>query len=299
MSTAVAELADAHKRFGATEALRGVSLTVAAGEIVALLGPNGAGKTTAINLLLGLRRPDRGTARLYGRDPRDPIARRNIGVTPQDTAFPARLHGGDVIELVRAHFPNPMATTELIERFGLADFVDRQTGGLSGGQKRRLALALAFAGNADAVFLDEPTTGLDAGVRRDLWRVMADFAASGGTLLLTTHYLEEAEALASRVVLIDHGRIRLQGGVEEIRARVGLKRVHLRAPELPELAGVTGSESVDDRHAILTKDADSLVRELVASGVVFRDLEIRPVSLEEAILTALRDDNGDGGNDRE
>ncbi|MDP6565219.1 MAG: ABC transporter ATP-binding protein [Alphaproteobacteria bacterium] len=294
MTAVVAQLADVHKRFGATEALRGVSLEVGRGEIVALLGPNGAGKTTAINLLLGLRRPDAGTARLFDRDPRQPAARRRIGVTPQETAFPLRLHGRDVIELVRAHFPEPMATTALIDQFGLGEFVDRQTGGLSGGQKRRLALALAFAGNADAVFLDEPTTGLDAGVRRELWRLMAEFAANGGTLLLTTHYLEEAEALASRVVLIDHGRIRMQGTVAEIRDRVGLKRVHLRAAKLPELSGVAEAESTEGRHVILTHDADGLVRELVASGAAFEDLEIRPVSLEEAVLTALGEAD-DGG----
>ncbi len=294
---AVAELADVHKRYGATEALRGVSLTVAEGEIVALLGPNGAGKTTAINLLLGLRWPDRGAATVYGRDPREPGARRRIGATPQDTAFPLHLHGRELIELVRAHFPDPLATTELIERFGLSEFVDRQTGGLSGGQKRRLALALAFAGNGDAVFLDEPTTGLDAGVRRDLWGVMRDFAQRGGTLLLTTHYLEEAEALADRVILIDHGCIRLQGGIEEIRARVGLKRVHLQAPELPQLAGVAGAESVENRHVLLTEDADKLVRELVASGAEFSDLQIRPVSLEEAVLTVLGDKDGANGGD--
>ncbi len=291
MSPAVAELSDVHKRYGATEALRGVSLTVGEGEIVALLGPNGAGKTTAINLMSGLRRPDRGTARLFGRDPRDPVARRSIGVTPQDTAFPVRLTGREVIALVRDHFPDPVATPDLIGRFGLEEFVDRQTGGLSGGQRRRLALALAFAGRADVVFLDEPTTGLDAGVRRDFWDAVRAFAGNGGTVLLTTHYLEEAEALASRAVLIDHGRIRLAGGIDDIRARVGLKRVELCAPALPALDGVAGIGNTGDRHALLTRDADALVRELVARGVDFRDLEIRPVSLEDAITTALRDDD--------
>tara|TARA_B100000676_G_C18070209_1_gene843774 strand:+ start:1534 stop:2211 length:678 start_codon:yes stop_codon:yes gene_type:complete len=225
VSTEVAELIDVHKRFADTEALRGLSMTVMQGEIVAVLGPNGAGKTTAMNLLLGLRQPDQGTVRLYGQDPRNWCARRNIGVTPQDTDFPEALISREIIELVRTHFPKPASTSDLIERFGLEGFVDRQTGGLSGGQKRRLALALAFAGNPDVAFLGEPTTGLDPGVRRDFWRTMKDFANQGGTLLLTTHYLEEAEALASRVVLIDRGQILMEGNVEEIRAQVGLMRV--------------------------------------------------------------------------
>jgi len=188
----VAELIDVDKSYGAVTALKGVSLSLAPGETVALLGLNGAGKTTAINLLLGLRRPDRGEVRLDGGDPRTPAVRAAIGATPQETAFPQRLRCTEVIELVRRHYPDPLPAAVVIERFGLGDFAHRQTGGLSGGQRRRLALALAFVGQGRAVFLDEPTTGLDADVRRSLWRVMRDYVAGGGALLLTTHYLEEA-----------------------------------------------------------------------------------------------------------
>jgi len=283
----VAELVDVHKAYGEVEALRGVSLALAPGETVALLGLNGAGKSTAINLLLGLRRPDRGTVRLLGGDPRTPSVRAGIGATPQETAFPLRLKCREVIELVRRHYPQALPTAHVVERFGLDAFADRQTGGLSGGQRRRLALALAFVGQGRAVFLDEPTTGLDADVRRGLWRVMRDYVAGGGALFLTTHYLEEAQALADRVVLIDHGQVLLSGTVDEIRALVALQRVSLDAAELPALAGVVARQSDGGRHHLLTNDADALVRTLVGQGVPFRDLEVGPLSLEDAVLALL------------
>jgi len=283
----VAELVDVHKAYGKVEALRGVSLALAPGETVALLGLNGAGKSTAINLLLGLRRPDRGAVRLLGGNPRNPSVRAGIGATPQETAFPLRLTCREVIELVRRHYPRALPATQVIERFGLDAFADRQTGGLSGGQRRRLALALAFVGQGQAVFLDEPTTGLDADVRRGLWRVMRDYVAGGGALFLTTHYLEEAQALADRVVLIDRGQVLLSGTVDEIRALVALQRVSLNAAELPASTGVVAHQRDGDRHHLLTNDADTLVRALVRQDVPFHDLEVGPLSLEEAVLALL------------
>jgi ABC-2 type transport system ATP-binding protein len=224
------------KRFGETTALDAVDLDIAAGEVVALLGPNGAGKTTALSILLGLRRPDAGRAELFGRDPRRPSARTTIGVTPQDGGFPLTLRVGEIVDLVRAHFPRPAARQELLERFGLQDIAGRQTGGLSGGERRRLSVALAFAGCPQAVFLDEPTTGLDVEARQAAWREIGRFAREGGTVLLTTHYLEEAEALASRIVLIARGRVVAEGTAVELSARAsaaGLEEAFLALTEAP------------------------------------------------------------------
>jgi ABC-2 type transport system ATP-binding protein len=281
---AVAELRGVHKRYGKLDALQGVDLELRPGELVALLGPNGAGKTTAVSILLGQRRPDAGSARLFGRDPTLPAARRPVGVTLQETGFPDNLTIAEVVDLVRVHYPNPAATRELLERFGLSGVAGRRAGGLSGGQTRRLAVALAFAGHPRMVVLDEPTTGLDVESRHRLWEILRAFVADGGSVLLTTHYLEEAQALASRVVVIAGGQVIAQGSVDDITARVGLSRVHLRAPSLPELPAGTHVESSNGSHTLYTADPDGLVRALALQGVAFTGLRVERASLEEAFL---------------
>ncbi|MEV6812002.1 ABC transporter ATP-binding protein [Micromonospora sp. NPDC051296] len=272
------------RRYGDVLALDQVDLEVRAGELVGLLGPNGAGKSTLINLLVGLRRPTSGRVELFGGDPRDPASRRQIGVTPQETGLPGTLRVGEVVDFVSAHYPDPVPRTELLDQFGLGELARRQTGGLSGGQKRRLAVALAFVGRPRLVVLDEPTTGLDVEARHTLWEAIRAFHADGGTVLLSSHYLEEVEALAQRVVVIGHGRVLADDTVDAVRAVVGVRRVSLTADVLPTLPGVVRTEQVDGRTHLLTADADQLVRDLVTSGVEFRDLEVRPTSLEEAFL---------------
>ena len=267
-----------------TEALRGIDLDVPFGEIVALLGPNGAGKTTAIGVLLGLRRPDRGEASLLGKRPGSPAARREVGVTPQESQFPGNLRVREIVDLVRAHFSAPVSRGDLLARFGLDRLANRQSGGLSGGERRRLAVALAFAGNPRLIFLDEPTTGLDVEARRDVWRTTRDYVSGGGTVLLTTHYLEEAEALADRVAVLNAGQLVASGRPDEIKARVALKRVRLRAAAIPSLPHVARAEETDGVHTLYTNDADALVRVLVTSGAAFSDLEVLPASLEEAFV---------------
>jgi ABC-2 type transport system ATP-binding protein len=209
------------KRFGSVVALDQIDLELCRGEVLALLGPNGAGKTTALSLMLGLRRPDVGHAELFGADPRRPGSRAAVGVTPQDASFPPTLRVREVADLVRAHYAAPVSTAELLERFGLVECGRRQVGGLSGGERRRLSVALAFAGQPLAVFMDEPTTGLDVEARRAVWSELQAYAAAGGTILLTTHYLEEAEALASRVVLLSRGRIAAEGTARELASAHG------------------------------------------------------------------------------
>ena len=218
-----AELEDVTKSFGRVRALDGVSFCVHPGEVVALLGANGAGKTTAISLLLGLRRPDAGAARIFGGDPRAPGSRRRLGATPQELAFPATLRVRELVELVRAHYRAPEEEESVLERFGLRTLAARQIGGLSGGERRRLGVALAFVGRPRLVILDEPTASLDSGARDAVWSAIRAHASGGGSLLLTTHQLGEAEALASRFVLLEAGRVAGDGTLEEALAT---ERVH-------------------------------------------------------------------------
>ncbi len=288
-SSALASLANVEKRFGTVAALRGVSLEVGPGEVVALLGANGAGKTTAIEILLGLRRPDRGEVHLMGEAPHKVAARKRVGVTPQDSSFPPNLRVREVIEFVRAHYGDPLTTDATIERFGLEGVADRRSGGLSGGERRRLAVALAFVGRPALMFLDEPTVGLDVSSRREVWTQVRAYVAAGGTLVLTTHYLEEAEALASRILAIDHGRIFFSGDVGSVRARIGVKRVSFSGDEPPPLPGVVEQRSGNGRVDLLVRDSDAVVRELVISETEFSDLTVTDVPFEDAVMALLEE----------
>jgi ABC-2 type transport system ATP-binding protein len=272
------------RRFGDVLALDDVSLDVGPGELVGLLGPNGAGKSTLLSLLSGQRRPDTGTVRLLGGDPRDPASRLGLGVTPQETGLPATLRVGEVVDFVGGHFPDPVPTGELLEQFGLTEQVRKQTGALSGGQKRRLAVALALVGRPRVLLLDEPTTGLDVTARQTLWEAVRGYHAAGGTVLLTSHYLEEVQALAQRVVVIDRGVVRADDSLDAILRRVGLRQVEVRAAvDLTRWDGVVrGARRDDGVQELYTPDADALVRTLVTSGVDFHDLRIRGAGLEEA-----------------
>ncbi|SMF11247.1 ABC-2 type transport system ATP-binding protein [Cellulosimicrobium cellulans J34] len=272
------------RRFGQVVALDDVSLRVGAGELVGLLGPNGAGKSTLLSLVSGQRRPDAGTVRLLGGDPRDARSRVGLGLTPQETGLPATLKVREVVDFVGGHYPNPVPTGELLDQFGLADLARRQTGAMSGGQKRRLAVALSLVGRPRVVLLDEPTTGLDVSARQALWDAIRAYHAGGGTVLLTSHYLEEVQALAQRVVVIDQGVVKADDSLDAILRRVSLRRVVVGSPaDLSDRPGVVRADRLGDgRQELYTPDADALVRELVTSGVDFHDLEIRGASLEEA-----------------
>jgi ABC-2 type transport system ATP-binding protein len=287
----LARTVEATRCYGPVTALEGVSLDVPAGQLLGLLGPNGAGKTTLLQLLAGLRRPTSGTVELFGGDPRDAVRRRRLGSTPQETGLPPTLRVHEVVDFVAGHFADPVPTAELLEQFGLSGLERRQTGGLSGGQKRRLAVAVAFVGRPDLVLLDEPTTGLDVEARHALWDAVRRYHQGGGTVVLTSHYLEEVEALAERVVVIDRGRVRVDGTLADVRSMVPARRVRFRSPSLPDLLGVERSSRDGDRYELWTADADALVRDLVSSRAPFRDLEVATTSLEEAFL-ALTSSSG-------
>ena len=272
------------RTYGSVTALHEVDLDVPAGQLLGLLGPNGAGKTTALQLLCGLRRPSSGTVELFGGDPRQPANRRRLGTTPQETGLPATLRVHEVVDLVAGHFADPVPTSELLARFGLEGLGRRQTGGLSGGQKRRLTVAVAFVGRPSLVLLDEPTTGLDVEARHVLWDAVRQFHADGGTVVLTSHYLEEVEALAERVVVIDRGRVRADGSLAEVRSVVASRRVRFRATSVPRLRGVERSTQDGDACELWTTDSDAVVRELVSSGAAFTDLQVASATLEEAFL---------------
>ncbi|MFI2361676.1 ABC transporter ATP-binding protein [Promicromonospora sp. NPDC019610] len=263
------EVSGVTRRFGAVVALDDVSLEVGHGELVGLLGPNGAGKSTLLSLVSGQRRPDTGVVRLNGHNPRDARSRTALGLTPQETGLPATLRVREVVDFVGGHYPDPVPTGELLEQFGLAELGKRQTGSLSGGQKRRLAVALSLVGRPRVVLLDEPTTGLDVSGRGALWDAIREYHAGGGTVLLTSHYLEEVQALAERVVVIDRGIVLADDSLDTILGRVGARRVQFTD------AGGTRQEH-------LVADSDAFVRDLVRTGTEFRDLEIRGASLEEA-----------------
>lgn len=275
------------RRFGDVVALDDVTLDIHPGAIVGLLGPNGAGKSTLLSLLQGLRRPTSGTVTLFGGDPRDPQRRSLLGSTPQETALPSTLRVGEVVDFVGRHFAERVPVGELAAEFGFEDLLRRQTGALSGGQRRRVSVALAFAGRPRLVLLDEPTTGLDVDARHALWAALRRQRDAGVTVVVTSHYLEEIEALAERVVVVGEGRVLADDRLDAVLGRVGTRVVRL-ATDVPDrvasLPGIRHAEHADGVSTLTVHDSDAFVTELVRSGVPFRDLGVRGASLEEAFL---------------
>ena len=285
--TTLATLDHVTRRFGDITAVDDVSLEIEAGTILGLLGPNGAGKTTVISMLQGLRRPTSGTVELFGGSPGDAARRRFLGSTPQETALPETLRVGEVIDYVGAHFADRIPTGELAAEFGLDELLRRQTGSLSGGQKRRLSVALAFVGNPRLVLLDEPTTGLDVDARRTLWDALRRQHDRGATVVVTSHYLEEIEALAERVVVMGHGRVLADDTLQGVLSRVGLRLVRLRSLDVAAIASLDGvvRHEPGDPCTFFVQDSDAFLRELVRSGLPFSELTVRGATLEEAFLS--------------
>jgi ABC-2 type transport system ATP-binding protein len=280
----VARLRGVSKRFGDVEALADFNLQLHAGEALALFGTAGAGKSTAINILLGQRIPDQGEAQLFSSDPWFPQTRQAIGVVLQDTEFPTALRVCEVVDLIRAHYPKPRPTIDLLRQWGLQGQEQRQIRWLSTAQRRKLALALAFVGNPKVVFLDEPTRGLDLESREEAWQVIRFYHQQGGTVLFATRSLEEVEALATNVILLDRGQSVAEADAATIKAHVGLKRIHFKGQALPKTPGPVRVIQEHDGYSVYTSDADEYVRCLVRQGIAFEQLEISPIDLEEALL---------------
>lgn len=288
-TTPLASLRSVTRRYGSTIAVDDVTLDIRPGEIVGMLGPNGSGKTTTLSLIQGLRRPSAGRVTLFGGDPRDARNRQRLGTTPQETALPDALRVGEVIDFVGEHFARTTPRAELAAQFGLTDLLRRQTGSLSGGQKRRLSVALAFAGSPRLVLLDEPTTGLDVDGRRSLWDAIRAQHDAGVTIVVTSHYLEEIEALAERVIVVGEGRVLADDSLGSVLAHVGRSRVQVKTTDAAAIARLDSSahhahDDATGTDMFTTGDSDAFIRALVASGIPFRDLQVRGATLEEAFL---------------
>jgi ABC-2 type transport system ATP-binding protein len=277
------------RRYGETVALDGVDLQIAPGETVALLGPNGAGKSTAIGLMLGLMDPSEGRVRVLDQEPHAAVRTGAIGAMLQESGLPIFAHVGELIELVRSLSPRPMPTAEVLARAGLTKLVDRPAESLSGGETQRVRFAMAIAGDPDLLFLDEPTVAMDVETRRAFWADMRAFAADGRTILFATHYLEEADQVADRIVVLDHGRIVADGTAASIKGASSRRHVrfHSSAADRSFLAALPGASSVDiagTRVDIVTADSDATAQALLRSDAEVHDLEITGPDLEAAFL---------------
>jgi ABC-2 type transport system ATP-binding protein len=282
----LAELSGIHKRYGKTLALDGLDLRVAEGELLAVLGPNGAGKTTAISLMLGLEQPDTGRATLFGQSPQLLETRRQIGVMMQETFLAPELRVREQIDLAASYYPAPLSPEAAMEITSTTALADRPYGKLSGGQKRQVQFAIALCGRPKLLFLDEPTVGLDVQARKLVWTAVRRLLEQGSSIVLTTHYLEEAEALADRVVVLAKGRVIAAGTVNEIRAVVVRKQITCsttlslaQIQSWPEVESVTSDQ--EGVH-IVTNDAEAVTRKLMAADDDLQNLEVRRAGLAEA-----------------
>ena len=296
----VASLERVNKSYGNVHALLDLDFQVHSGEIVALLGPNGAGKTTAVKLLLGLMQPNSGKVRVFGGDPVNPENRMRTGAMLQVGRVPETLRVREHIELFSSYYRQPLPSSEVLAAAGLEKLSDRKFGELSGGQRQRVLFALAICGDPDLLFLDEPTVGLDVEARRMLWEEIRQLVRRGKTVLLTTHYLQEADALANRVAVINKGEIIAEGSPAEIKAQTAGRKIRcitsLSLGVLQRIAGVT--EAKQDREAVElhTAEAEPVLRELFSRDSQLSGLEVTSAGLEEAFL-ALTQNSSPNGNE--
>jgi ABC-2 type transport system ATP-binding protein len=284
----VARLAGVTKNFGANRALDQIDLSVNQGEIVALLGPNGPGKSTAVKLMLGLLRPDAGSVRIFGNDPRDARNRRHTGAMLQVARVPETLRVREHIDLFSSYYPQPLPVSETMEAAGLKGIEDRMSGALSGGQKQRVLFALALCGDPDLLFLDEPTVGMDVEARRGMWAQIRALAGRGKSILLTTHYLEEADELANRIVVIHRGHAIANGRPAEIKRLTAGQVVRCRT-QLPVAAvrAFRFADEVREERAVVeirTSNSDEILRQLILADREVCDIELKSAGLEEAFL---------------
>jgi ABC-2 type transport system ATP-binding protein len=292
---AVASLENVTKRYSnGVVALDGLSLQLKPGEIVALLGPNGAGKSTAVKLMMGLSSPTSGSVAIFGQDPRQTTARLRTGVMLQIGRAPEVLRVREHLNIFRGYYPQPMPYAEIIKAAGLEGIEERMFGQLSGGQKQRVLFGIALAGDPDLIFLDEPTVGLDIEARRGMWAQIRALAARGKTVLLTTHYLEEADALAHRIVVINKGKVVCEGTPAEVKSLGGgsgsrnVKLIRcattLAVGLLQAIPGVTQVDVADGVAQITSTTPEATLRELLALDQSLHSLEVASPALEDAFL---------------
>jgi ABC-2 type transport system ATP-binding protein len=286
------------KSFGAVKAVRGVDITVTRRQTVALLGPNGAGKTTTIDMLLGLQRPDAGRVSVFGLSPSAAVRAGLVGGMLQVGSLVRDLSVRELVSMVAALYPKSLKVDDVLATAGISEIAGQRTQTLSGGQSQRVRFAIALVGNPELLVLDEPTAAMDVEGRRDFWASMRGVAASGKTVLFATHYLEEADEYADRVILMARGRVVADGTPTEIKSRVGAKMVRATLPgaELGELLALTGV-STADRHGDIVilrcTDSDSALRAFLARFPAARDIEVRGGSLEEAFIELTGGDEAD------
>jgi ABC-2 type transport system ATP-binding protein len=292
-SVPAAALVGVVKHYGPVRALAGVDLALRSGELLALLGPNGAGKSSAIACWLGLVEPDQGSARLFGQSPHTLAARRHVGVMLQGAQMPDTLKVRELLAQTRSYYSNPLGTDACVSLAGLDGLTGRRYGTLSAGQQRRLQFALAICGRPRVLFLDEPSTGLDTDARESLWRTIRTMVAEGCAVVLTTHYLEEAEALADRVAVLAHGRIVAEGSVRQIRARVAQRRIRcvsaLDAARIGAWPEVRSVHRDGGRLEIVTDVAEIVVRQLLFEDCALSELEVQRAGLAEALAGITRE----------
>jgi ABC-2 type transport system ATP-binding protein len=287
-SDPVARLVGVGKKYGAATALDGLDLSLRAGEIVALLGPNGAGKSTAVRLMLGLAGATSGTVRIFGVDPRKATARTRVGAMLQVAKVTDTIRVREHIDLFRSYYPKPLPVPEILRIAHLEGIEGKLFSELSGGQKQRLLFALAICGDPDLIFLDEPTVGLDIEARRGLWKQIRSFKERGKTVLLTTHYLEEADALADRVIVINGGKVVCEGSPAEIKRMTGGRRIKcatsLTTEFLQALQGVTDVVRDGEFVTITATNVETVLRRILAGDKEVSGLEIAGPALEDAFL---------------
>jgi ABC-2 type transport system ATP-binding protein len=275
-------------RYGETVAVDGLDLTVPAGQTVALLGPNGAGKSTTVNAVLGLLRPDAGRIQVLGRTPLDAIRAGGVGAMLQHGGLPSEARVGEVIDLVRRSFPTAWPLDDLVATAGIDGLLARPVDALSGGQRQRVLLALALAGEPPLLLLDEPTSAMDVEGRRAFWTTMRGLAGRGHTVVFATHHLEEADAVADRVVVVAGGRVVADGSAAQLKAGGATRRISFTAgagQDLDALPAVRSSSRQGSTVTLTTADAEATLRALLADGTPLPDLEVRGASLEDAVLT--------------
>ena len=274
---------------GPVEAVRDVNAHVQVGETVALLGPNGAGKSTTVDMLLGLQEPDDGSVDVFGGPPQRAVGAGRIGAMLQAGGVLRDLTGRELLAMMAALYPDPLNVDEALRLARLSELANRRTERLSGGETQRLRFAVALVSDPDLLVLDEPTVGMDVESRHAFWTTVRELSQAGKTFLFATHYLEEADEYADRVLLMAHGRIVADGPPNEIKAIVGARTIRATLPGVPaatlaQLPGVTTAERRGDTVVLVCSNSDTALRELLASQPRAHDIEVRGAGLEEAFL---------------